>query len=57
MPSNSSLICAASIYSRYEVEDDWCLSVLASYEDENGNFPWTVGEAFSESNNGGFKLE
>ncbi|KAJ6652943.1 hypothetical protein lerEdw1_010301 [Lerista edwardsae] len=34
----------ASVYSRYEVEDDWCLSVLKSYEAENGSFPWSVGE-------------
>ncbi|KAH0630451.1 hypothetical protein JD844_013485 [Phrynosoma platyrhinos] len=34
-----------SVYSRYEVEDDWCLSVLKSYEAENGGeFPWSVGE-------------
>ncbi|KAL7986356.1 hypothetical protein Chor_011522 [Crotalus horridus] len=35
----------ASIYSRYEVEDDWCLSVLKSYQaEDNDEFPWSVGE-------------
>ncbi|XP_003228205.2 phosphatidylserine lipase ABHD16A isoform X1 [Anolis carolinensis] len=35
----------ASVYSRYEVEDDWCLSVLKSYKAEDGGqFPWSVGE-------------
>uniref|UniRef100_A0A8D0H1R0 Phosphatidylserine lipase ABHD16A n=1 Tax=Sphenodon punctatus TaxID=8508 RepID=A0A8D0H1R0_SPHPU len=35
----------ASVYSRYEVEDDWCLSVLKSYKAEHGgHFPWSVGE-------------
>uniref|UniRef100_A0A8D0BRF3 Phosphatidylserine lipase ABHD16A n=1 Tax=Salvator merianae TaxID=96440 RepID=A0A8D0BRF3_SALMN len=35
----------AAVYSRYEVEDDWCLSVLKSYQAENGDeFPWSVGE-------------
>ncbi|KAF7236218.1 Phosphatidylserine lipase ABHD16A [Varanus komodoensis] len=35
----------ASIYSSYEVEDDWCLSVLKSYKAEDGGeFPWSVGE-------------
>ncbi|XP_013924057.1 PREDICTED: abhydrolase domain-containing protein 16A-like [Thamnophis sirtalis] len=39
------LVIAASIYSRYEVEDDWCLSVLKSYQAEDGDeFPWSVGE-------------
>ncbi|XP_061475275.1 phosphatidylserine lipase ABHD16A [Rhineura floridana] len=35
----------ASVYSRYEVEDDWCLSVLKSYKAEDGDeFPWSVGD-------------
>ncbi|KAG8127716.1 putative HLA-B associated transcript 5 isoform CRA_b protein [Naja naja] len=35
----------ASMYSRYEVEDEWCLSVLKSYQAEEGDeFPWSVGE-------------
>nr|XP_056709466.1 phosphatidylserine lipase ABHD16A [Euleptes europaea] len=35
----------ASVYSSYEVEDDWCLSVLTSYKAEHGDsFPWTVGD-------------
>ncbi|KAL8213071.1 UNVERIFIED_CONTAM: Protein abhd16a [Gekko kuhli] len=35
----------ASVYSRYEVEDDWCLSVLTSYKAEHGDsFPWSVGD-------------
>ncbi|XP_030044803.1 phosphatidylserine lipase ABHD16A-like [Microcaecilia unicolor] len=36
---------AASVYSQYEVEDDWCLSVLQSYKAEHsGTFPCSVGE-------------
>lgn len=35
----------ASIYSRWEVEEDWCLSVLRSYQAEHGpDFPWSVGK-------------
>lgn len=35
----------ASVYSRYEVEDDWCVSVLRSYQAEHGpGFPWSVGK-------------
>ncbi|XP_026541220.1 protein ABHD16A isoform X1 [Notechis scutatus] len=35
----------ASMYSHYEVEDEWCLSVLKSYQAEEGDeFPWSVGE-------------
>uniref|UniRef100_A0A8C5QYI1 Abhydrolase domain containing 16A, phospholipase n=1 Tax=Leptobrachium leishanense TaxID=445787 RepID=A0A8C5QYI1_9ANUR len=35
----------ASVISRYGVEEDWCLSVLQSYKDENSEaFPWSVGE-------------
>uniref|UniRef100_A0A8C6WYU0 Abhydrolase domain containing 16A n=1 Tax=Neogobius melanostomus TaxID=47308 RepID=A0A8C6WYU0_9GOBI len=34
-----------SVYSSYEVDDDWCLSVLQSYEaDRDVLFPWSVGE-------------
>ncbi|KAJ7985620.1 hypothetical protein DPEC_G00353960 [Dallia pectoralis] len=34
-----------SVYSRYEVDDDWCTSVLQSYQSEKGQlFPWSVGE-------------
>lgn len=36
---------AASVYSRWEVEEDWCLSVLRSYQAEHGpDFPWSVGK-------------
>uniref|UniRef100_F7BM46 Phosphatidylserine lipase ABHD16A n=1 Tax=Equus caballus TaxID=9796 RepID=F7BM46_HORSE len=39
---------SASIYSRWEVEEDWCLSVLRSYQAEHGpDFPWSVGEDMS----------
>ncbi|GCC40453.1 hypothetical protein chiPu_0024271 [Chiloscyllium punctatum] len=39
------LLSPASLYSRYEVDDDWCTSVLQSYKTEHGGqFPWTVGE-------------
>ncbi|MBN3299904.1 ABHGA protein, partial [Amia calva] len=35
----------ASVYSRYEVDDDWCTSVLQSYQtDLATEFPWSVGE-------------
>ncbi|XP_045148684.1 phosphatidylserine lipase ABHD16A isoform X2 [Echinops telfairi] len=38
----------ASIYSRLEVEEEWCLSVLRSYQAEHGpDFPWSVGEDMS----------
>ncbi|KAM9233401.1 phosphatidylserine lipase ABHD16A isoform 2-T2 [Dugong dugon] len=41
----SSQLEEASIYSRWEVEEDWCLSVLRSYQAEHGpDFPWSVGE-------------
>ncbi|XP_020783015.2 phosphatidylserine lipase ABHD16A [Boleophthalmus pectinirostris] len=34
-----------SMYSRYEVDDDWCISVLQSYQTERDVlFPWSVGE-------------
>lgn len=37
--------CAASIYSGYEVDDDWCVSVLQSYQTEgDALFPWSVGK-------------
>uniref|UniRef100_A0A7N6BZL6 Monoacylglycerol lipase ABHD16A n=1 Tax=Anabas testudineus TaxID=64144 RepID=A0A7N6BZL6_ANATE len=35
----------ASVYSGYEVDDDWCASVLQSYQAERDVlFPWSVGE-------------
>uniref|UniRef100_A0A7N8XNS6 Abhydrolase domain containing 16A, phospholipase n=1 Tax=Mastacembelus armatus TaxID=205130 RepID=A0A7N8XNS6_9TELE len=35
----------ASVYSGYEVDDDWCVSVLQSYQaDRDVLFPWSVGE-------------
>ncbi|KAI3361179.1 hypothetical protein L3Q82_013372, partial [Scortum barcoo] len=35
----------ASVYSGYEVDDDWCVSVLQSYQaDKDVVFPWSVGE-------------
>uniref|UniRef100_A0A8C0DLJ2 Phosphatidylserine lipase ABHD16A n=1 Tax=Balaenoptera musculus TaxID=9771 RepID=A0A8C0DLJ2_BALMU len=41
----SSQLEEASIYSRWEVEEDWCLSVLHSYQAEHGpEFPWSVGK-------------
>nr|XP_020032189.1 protein ABHD16A isoform X3 [Castor canadensis] len=44
----SSQLEEASIYSRWEVEEDWCLSVLRSYQAEHGSdFPWSVGEDMS----------
>lgn len=48
-PGKKSLLThscsAASIYSRWEVEEDWCVSVLRSYQAEHGpDFPWSVGK-------------
>uniref|UniRef100_G1TMM5 Phosphatidylserine lipase ABHD16A n=1 Tax=Oryctolagus cuniculus TaxID=9986 RepID=G1TMM5_RABIT len=44
----SSQLEEASIYSRWEVEEDWCVSVLRSYQAEHGpDFPWSVGEDMS----------
>ncbi|KAM4696819.1 phosphatidylserine lipase ABHD16A [Rhinophrynus dorsalis] len=38
----------ASVISRYGVEEDWCLSVLQSYQSEHSDlFPWSVGEDMS----------
>ncbi|KAG8506040.1 Phosphatidylserine lipase ABHD16A, partial [Galemys pyrenaicus] len=35
-------------HRRWEVEEDWCLSVLRSYQTEHGpDFPWSVGEDMS----------
>uniref|UniRef100_A0A673YGD6 Abhydrolase domain containing 16A, phospholipase n=1 Tax=Salmo trutta TaxID=8032 RepID=A0A673YGD6_SALTR len=35
----------AAVYSSYEVDDDWCVSVLQSYKTERDVFfPWSVGE-------------
>lgn len=37
-------VSAASVYSGYEVDDDWCVSVLQSYQaDREVPFPWSVG--------------
>ncbi|XP_060777539.1 phosphatidylserine lipase ABHD16A [Neoarius graeffei] len=34
-----------SVYTGYEVDDGWCLSVLQSYQtDRDVPFPWSVGE-------------
>ncbi|XP_017561555.2 phosphatidylserine lipase ABHD16A [Pygocentrus nattereri] len=34
-----------SVYIGYEVDDDWCMSVLQSYQtDRETPFPWSVGE-------------
>uniref|UniRef100_V9KRE8 Abhydrolase domain-containing protein 16A n=1 Tax=Callorhinchus milii TaxID=7868 RepID=V9KRE8_CALMI len=34
----------ASLYSHYEVDDDWCNSLLQSYRTEHSDgFPWSVG--------------
>nr|XP_055186138.1 phosphatidylserine lipase ABHD16A isoform X3 [Nyctereutes procyonoides] len=45
LEASSQLEEAASIFSRWEVEEDWCLSVLRSYQAEHGpDFPWSVGE-------------
>uniref|UniRef100_A0A3Q3RPB7 Abhydrolase domain containing 16A, phospholipase n=1 Tax=Mastacembelus armatus TaxID=205130 RepID=A0A3Q3RPB7_9TELE len=36
----------ASVYSGYEVDDDWCVSVLQSYQaDRDVLFPWSVGNS------------
>lgn len=43
MPAHS--FSAASVYSGYEVDDDWCVSVLQSYQaDRDVLFPWSVGK-------------
>ncbi|XP_064407910.1 phosphatidylserine lipase ABHD16A isoform X2 [Latimeria chalumnae] len=43
--SASNAIQEASVYSQYEVDDDWCTSVLQSYKSEHSEvFPWSVGE-------------
>ncbi|XP_078502133.1 phosphatidylserine lipase ABHD16A [Lissotriton helveticus] len=43
--SASTAIQEASVYSQYEVDDDWCISVLRSYKAEHSEeFPWGVGE-------------
>ncbi|KAI4790550.1 hypothetical protein KUCAC02_034558, partial [Chaenocephalus aceratus] len=42
---SSNPIEEASVYSGYEVDDDWCVSVLQSYQAEGDVlFPWSVGE-------------
>uniref|UniRef100_A0AAQ5Y7N2 Phosphatidylserine Lipase ABHD16 N-terminal domain-containing protein n=1 Tax=Amphiprion ocellaris TaxID=80972 RepID=A0AAQ5Y7N2_AMPOC len=41
----SSHLEEMSVYSGYEVDDDWCTSVLQSYQaDRDVLFPWSVGE-------------
>uniref|UniRef100_A0A8D3ABC3 Abhydrolase domain containing 16A, phospholipase n=2 Tax=Scophthalmus maximus TaxID=52904 RepID=A0A8D3ABC3_SCOMX len=41
----SNHIEEASVYSGNEVDDDWCVSVLQSYQaDRDVSFPWSVGE-------------
>lgn len=45
MPAHSC--SAASVYSGFEVDDDWCASVLQSYQAERDTlFPWSVGKSF-----------
>ncbi|RVE62829.1 hypothetical protein OJAV_G00161600 [Oryzias javanicus] len=39
----------ASVYSGYEVDDGWCVSVLQSYQaDRDVLFPWSVGEDMTQ---------
>uniref|UniRef100_A0A8D3ABB3 Abhydrolase domain containing 16A, phospholipase n=1 Tax=Scophthalmus maximus TaxID=52904 RepID=A0A8D3ABB3_SCOMX len=41
----SNHIEEASVYSGNEVDDDWCVSVLQSYQaDRDVSFPWSVGK-------------
>uniref|UniRef100_A0AAQ6AIN9 Monoacylglycerol lipase ABHD16A n=1 Tax=Amphiprion ocellaris TaxID=80972 RepID=A0AAQ6AIN9_AMPOC len=41
----SSHLEEMSVYSGYEVDDDWCTSVLQSYQaDRDVLFPWSVGK-------------
>lgn len=36
------------MYSGYEVDDDWCVSVLQSYQaDRDVSFPWSVGKPWA----------
>ncbi|XP_038624460.1 phosphatidylserine lipase ABHD16A [Tachyglossus aculeatus] len=43
-----SVLEEASVYSQAEVDEEWCLSVLRSYQAEHGSdFPWTVGDDLS----------
>lgn len=45
LAEDTLLFPLASIYSRWEVEEDWCVSVLRSYQAEHGpDFPWSVGK-------------
>lgn len=45
LAEDTPLFPSASIYSRWEVEEDWCVSVLRSYQAEHGpDFPWSVGK-------------
>uniref|UniRef100_A0A8C8GDM4 Monoacylglycerol lipase ABHD16A n=1 Tax=Oncorhynchus tshawytscha TaxID=74940 RepID=A0A8C8GDM4_ONCTS len=38
----------AAVYSSYEVDDDWCVSVLQSYKTERDVFfPWSVGKTMN----------
>lgn len=42
--SGQLIFSAASVYTSYEVDDDWCVSVLQSYQaDRDVPFPWSVG--------------
>lgn len=44
MALKGSSFSAASVYTGYEVDDDWCVSVLQSYQaDREVPFPWSVG--------------
>ena len=43
--SHSCSSLSESVYMGYEVDDDWCLSVLQSYQtDRETPFPWSVGK-------------
>ncbi|XP_062904134.1 phosphatidylserine lipase ABHD16A [Mobula hypostoma] len=43
--SATNTLQETALYSRYELDDDWCTSVLQSYRSEHGDaFPWTVGD-------------
>uniref|UniRef100_A0A8C4SVT7 Abhydrolase domain containing 16A, phospholipase n=1 Tax=Erpetoichthys calabaricus TaxID=27687 RepID=A0A8C4SVT7_ERPCA len=47
--SASNSVEEASLYSAYEVDDEWCTSVLQSYQaDQSKPFPWCVGEDMKE---------
>uniref|UniRef100_A0A8C1A9K8 Abhydrolase domain containing 16A, phospholipase n=2 Tax=Cyprinus carpio TaxID=7962 RepID=A0A8C1A9K8_CYPCA len=52
--SRMFFLCSSeSVYTGYEVDDDWCLSVLQSYQtDRETLFPWSVGTCFKHSSHG-----